>query len=301
MNRRVTAGLLLVGLLLLGFLAACSDSLATPVAGVKEVVQVVVEETVEAQETVESQGTPIIVTSTPQPTKEPGVVDEAVSAVAATTNLDDVTFLGLTGEDWINILISTVTVLVGYLIASWVVRVVLRWLVRRTPTDFDDQFLQRIDGPIRFFVLVLFIDLSVYRLTFLSEDVQRWLNNLIFLLYLASLLWMAWRLVGFSLEWYQTHMSVKTEEQADRIEKTLPLIGRILYVTLLFIAFLTILNHFNVNVTALLATLGLIGLALSLAAQDTLNDIINGVLIWLDRPFRIGDRIEIQGEKTWGM
>jgi len=69
---------------------------------------------------------------------------------------------------------------------------------------------------------------------------------------------------------------------------------------IIFIALITILSHFNVDVTALLATLGLIGLALSLAAQDTLNDIINGVLIWLDRPFRIGDRIEIQGDKMWG-
>jgi small-conductance mechanosensitive channel len=50
----------------------------------------------------------------------------------------------------------------------------------------------------------------------------------------------------------------------------------------------------------LLAALGILGLAFSLAAQDTLNDVINGLLIWIDRPFRIGDRIEIQGEDTWG-
>lgn len=295
MNRRGFVGLLLVGLLVLVLLAACDGSLATKA---KEAAQEAAQEV--AQETVEAQGSQIFVTSTPEPTKEPGVVDEAVSTMAETTNLDDVTILGLTGEDWINILISVVAVLMGYLIASWIVRVVLRWLVRRTPTDFDDQFLQRIDGPIRLFVLVLFIDLSIYRLSFLSEDAQRAFNNVIFLLYFTSLFWMAWRLVGFSLEWYQQHKTVETEEQADRIEKTLPLIGRILYVSLIFIAFITILNHFNVNVTALLATLGLIGLALSLAAQDTLNDIINGVLIWLDRPFRIGDRIEIQGDKMWG-
>jgi small-conductance mechanosensitive channel len=41
-------------------------------------------------------------------------------------------------------------------------------------------------------------------------------------------------------------------------------------------------------------------LALSLAAQDTLADVISGVIIFLDQPFRIGDRIEIQGLGTWG-
>jgi small-conductance mechanosensitive channel len=60
------------------------------------------------------------------------------------------------------------------------------------------------------------------------------------------------------------------------------------------------LSFWNVNVTAFIAIIGIGGLALSLAAQDVINDFINGFLIWLDRPFRIGDRIEIQGKETWG-
>jgi small-conductance mechanosensitive channel len=193
-----------------------------------------------------------------------------------------------------------VTILVGYLIASWVVRVLLRWLVRRTPTQFDDLFLEKIDGPVRYFVLVFFIQVSTLRLTFWDENALRFLGNLFFLLYLAILFWAAWRLVGFSLEWYRQQMAPRTEEQVDRIDKTLPLIGRILYVFLIFTAVIIALSHFNVNVTALLAAIGILGFAFSLAAQDALNDIISGVLIWMDRPFRIGDRIEVQGENTWG-
>jgi small-conductance mechanosensitive channel len=55
-----------------------------------------------------------------------------------------------------------------------------------------------------------------------------------------------------------------------------------------------------VNITALTTSLGLAGLALSLAAQDTLADAISGVIILVDRPFRVGDRIEISGLGTWG-
>ena len=54
------------------------------------------------------------------------------------------------------------------------------------------------------------------------------------------------------------------------------------------------------NVTALVAALGVGGLAITLAAQDTIADAIAGVIILVDRPFRIGDRIEIQGAGTWG-
>jgi len=48
------------------------------------------------------------------------------------------------------------------------------------------------------------------------------------------------------------------------------------------------------------AAIGIGGLAISLAAQDTLSDAINGFLILMDEPFRIGDRIEIRDLDTWG-
>jgi small-conductance mechanosensitive channel len=51
---------------------------------------------------------------------------------------------------------------------------------------------------------------------------------------------------------------------------------------------------------ALTAALGLGGFAFSLAARDTIADAIAGFIILVDRPFRIGDRIEIQGVGTWG-
>jgi small-conductance mechanosensitive channel len=61
-----------------------------------------------------------------------------------------------------------------------------------------------------------------------------------------------------------------------------------------------LLSLFSVNVNALLAALGVGGLALSLAAQDTLSNVISGIMIMLDQPFRVGDRIEIQSLGTWG-
>lgn len=61
-----------------------------------------------------------------------------------------------------------------------------------------------------------------------------------------------------------------------------------------------ILSNFGVNVTGLVAVLGIGGLALSLAAQDTLADTISGFIILLDQPFRVGDRIEISELDTWG-
>jgi small-conductance mechanosensitive channel len=76
--------------------------------------------------------------------------------------------------------------------------------------------------------------------------------------------------------------------------------SRIARIIVLLIAANVLLSHFGVNITGLAATLGVAGLALSLAAQDTLADAISGFIILADRPFRVGDRIEIQGLGTWG-
>lgn len=56
----------------------------------------------------------------------------------------------------------------------------------------------------------------------------------------------------------------------------------------------------SVNLSALLALLGLGGLAISLAAKQTLEDIISGFIILIDRPFQTGDRIKIDSMDTWG-
>jgi small-conductance mechanosensitive channel len=50
----------------------------------------------------------------------------------------------------------------------------------------------------------------------------------------------------------------------------------------------------------LIAALGIGGLAVSLAAQDTLSNVISGIMIMMDQPFRVGDRIEIPKLNTWG-
>jgi MscS family membrane protein len=61
-----------------------------------------------------------------------------------------------------------------------------------------------------------------------------------------------------------------------------------------------ILSHLEIEVSGLVATLGIGSLAIALAAQATLGDMISGFMIVIDRPFRVGDRVEIQEIKTWG-
>jgi len=61
-----------------------------------------------------------------------------------------------------------------------------------------------------------------------------------------------------------------------------------------------LLDHFEIDATGLVATLGIGSLAIALAAQESLSDIISSFMIILDQPFRVGDRIGITELDTWG-
>lgn len=79
---------------------------------------------------------------------------------------------------------------------------------------------------------------------------------------------------------------------------TAPLFNNLLRVMLALLAAYAILLAWNVNVTGLVASAGILGLALSFAAQDTLGNLFAGVAILTDQPYRIGDYIVLDsGER----
>ena len=65
--------------------------------------------------------------------------------------------------------------------------------------------------------------------------------------------------------------------------------------SLLIIGIVTALDSAGIKVSAVLASLGIAGLTIGFAARDSLSNIIAGVLIFIDRPFVIGDLVEIEG------
>jgi MscS family membrane protein len=66
---------------------------------------------------------------------------------------------------------------------------------------------------------------------------------------------------------------------------------RVVSVTLWIVILLTAANELGINVAGIVAALGIVGLAMAFAAQDTIENIIAGVFLMVDRPFREGDRI----------
>lgn len=73
------------------------------------------------------------------------------------------------------------------------------------------------------------------------------------------------------------------------------LLARTSNITLMIFGFITALGTLGINVSALVAGLGLTGFALGYAMKDTISNLLSGVLILLYRPFETGDRIKVSG------
>jgi MscS family membrane protein len=240
----------------------------------------------------------LLPTRTPAPTATPGLIARGVEEVAAETGLAYTYVLGLSTSDWINLGISLLFVVLGYLVGTLLIRRILPPIARRTPTDLDDRLLEKLGPDLRWLLVVFALRLATDRLTFVSAGVKDLMADACFLVGLAIVMQAGWRLIDLAGRWYG-----ERSRGAGREEELAPLItllARIFRAVLLVTGLVILLAHFGANTTALAVALALGALAITLAARDTVADAIAGFIILVDRPFRLGDRIEIEGEDAWG-
>lgn len=199
--------------------------------------------------------------------------------------------------DW---LIFALTLLGAVILAPlliWVVRAVGARLVARSRSTLDDRLLVAALRPLRFVVytVALLYALQVLhdRLDPLSASksfsvLLRVVQSLV-ILTVTNLLATVTRT---ALDWYLHDLA---RESANRRldHELLPLVRRISSLVLYFIAASVILANFGVNITALVTTAGVASLAVALAAQETLSNMLGGLVILVDRPFRVGDVIQL--------
>ncbi|MDU0460526.1 MAG: mechanosensitive ion channel family protein [Geobacteraceae bacterium] len=180
--------------------------------------------------------------------------------------------------------------LLRYLFAKWVPRI-----ARLTRTDLDERVLHRITPPVELLIVTAGLYLAVRSLP-LYDRAQLILSGIIFVVNILIFVNIAYRIGDEFLAWYARRVEEKTESKI--VLQVFPLIRKVFTVFLVCAALIVVLKHFGYDALSLLTALGIGSLAIGLAAKDTLANMISGFTLMLDRPFRIGDRIQIASGKT---
>jgi len=197
---------------------------------------------------------------------------------------------------------QAVLILAGAAALGWLLLLVINKsiarIVRHSRSQLDDAIMNAVRLPLFLGILLIALRAALTRLTFVPATWDKGLASAFFVLTLLLFYMLAYLLIRNLINWYRTEIATRTETPLD--EQILPFFRRVLLILLTLIAIIVLLGHFEIEVSALITTLGIGSLALALAAQATLSDTISGFVIMVDRPFRIGDRIEILDLDTWG-
>jgi MscS family membrane protein len=172
---------------------------------------------------------------------------------------------------------------------SWVVTAVIvrltRPVVRRSRTVADEQIVRLAVGPLRLIVAVALFSAGTYPLG-LAIPVQIFLAALEKAVTIIAVTWLLVRAVGALAGAVENRLVARGQAFALSV---IPLGRRTVQVLIIGLASLAVLQNLGVNVTGLLAGLGIGGLAVALAAQKTVENLFGGVTLIADQPVRVGD------------
>lgn len=187
-------------------------------------------------------------------------------------------------------LVEAAVIIVAFAILArlvdWALSGSIRQATRKSHTEFDDRLIEILHRPVFATVSLIGVLIATYRLG-LDPDPERVTVTII-----QSLLVLIW--IWFGLRFTRLLLETMSQRE-DRFElvqtTTEPLLANALAVVLFLVGIYSILIIWDINITGLIASAGIIGLALSFAAQDTLSNLFAGVAILSDRPYQIGDFI----------
>jgi len=192
------------------------------------------------------------------------------------------------GNVYLKFLATLVLSLIVAFMAKLIMKRIFRPLARKTKTKIDDLLVRSISSVIFYAVLAYGFRLGFSHFQFDSAALTNLVDSLLVLIISIFLI----RIINNFAKHWKTEWADKTESTAD--DRLIPLLKNILEAVVIVLAVFFILDVWDVNITPLLGTAGLAGIALSFAVKDSLANIIGGIQLVIDKTFKVGDKVELE-------
>jgi len=173
---------------------------------------------------------------------------------------------------------------------DYATRIWLRRVAAKTQTQFDDMLLELLNGPVKIVAFVIFLRIGLEVFDW-PEVVDMVLTKGFAIIVAVTITYMVLKLLDLLMTFWRKRVADEQDKAFN--DQLFPIIRKTLKAFIVVVATLVTLSNIGVNITAAIASLSIGGLALGLAAQDTVANLFGAVSILLDKPFRIGDRIRL--------
>jgi len=197
---------------------------------------------------------------------------------------------GIIGIDIFQILIGLGIFLIFLLFRGLISKVIigrLKRIARRTTNKLDDTFVQAMEGPARFFPIVIGFFIASYYLEF-SPESQSFIDNVNKSLITILIFWLIHQFIQPVIYLLGGLEKLLTKELIGWIVKALKILIFILGAA-------AVLELWGIKIGPIIAGLGLVGVAVALGAQDLFKNLISGILVLVEKRFKVDDWIIVEG------
>lgn len=199
----------------------------------------------------------------------------------------------LYGGYWKEVLITILIIIAAWLAAQiylYMIDKLIQRVATRTVLTLGERIWRavRVPGAVIILMIGTYGAIHRYKFGFLP-----FFDNVLFILTVSTVVYAAISVMAAALNWYGEKISREREGETVA-RQLLPLVDKVVKIVIGGIGLIVVLDRYNIKIESILVTLGVGSLAVGLALQDTLANMIGGFTIMLDRPFRIGDRIQLQ-------
>ena len=206
--------------------------------------------------------------------------------------LTDTMLLGNPLIEWLQAL--------GYFVGSVVVarlvyslfKGVFKRLAAKTTTKWDDVLVDQVEEPIAMGIVILGFWLGYEHLHF-GENVDQFMEHVFQILIAIDVTWLVARLLDSVVSNVILHLDERTD--GGMVAQFGPILQKTLRSLVWILGIISGLTNAGYDVGALLAGVGIGGLAMAMAAKDFVANIFGGITVFIDKPFGTGDRIKVNG------
>ncbi|MBT4462115.1 MAG: mechanosensitive ion channel family protein [Gammaproteobacteria bacterium] len=164
---------------------------------------------------------------------------------------------------------------------------------KKTATDFDDIIIKSIQKPLTYLIIFGSLILIFQSLNGFYKYLDGFnIGTIIYVLIVAIISWILIRILDNYFINKSFLKNLKVDDDPVVIEQTYEIAIRIFKIIVIAITILMIMQEFGLSISGLLAFGGVGGLVVGLAAKDLLSNFFGGLMIYFDRPFKVGEFIK---------